>query len=183
MITLPNTLINFGTNAFHECTALREISIPNRVSELSQDAFSRCYELTKVILQGDITVIGATCFSWCSKLADINLKEGLKEIRSYAFWQNALSDVVIPSTVSTIGENAFGGMNALGTVTFKKYLNENGTIRLPNIHAKAFIDSVVTFNVPWTRNDHLDRYTEDPTFGASGNLDDIFTFDYEEVTN
>lgn len=182
LITLPETLVKFGTNAFHECTSLQKVSIPRRVSELSQDAFSRCYELTKVDLLGNITVLGATCFSWCYKLADINLKEGLTEIRSYALNQCALTDVVIPSTVYTIGDTAFGDMNTLKTVTFKEYLQDDGNIRLPNIHARAFTGDTVTFNVPWTRDEHVAKYGES-TFGAKVNFNEAFNFSYKEVNN
>ena len=182
LITLPDTLTSFGTNAFHMCTALREVIIPDKVTELSQDNFSRCYALTKVILQGNVTVIGATCFSWCKNLAEINLKEGLAEIRSYAFFESILKDIVIPSTVHTVGENAFGGIKDLGTITFKKHLKEDGTIRLPAIHANAFINSAVTFNVPWTREEHIEKYGES-TFGANVAFADAFNFNYTEGTN
>jgi hypothetical protein len=181
LIKLPDTLVSFGTNAFHECINLREIAIPNRVSELAQDAFSRCYELTKVDLQGNIEILGATCFSWCYKLTDINLKEGLTEIRSFALNQCALTDVVIPSTVSTIGDTAFGKMSSLKTVTFKEYLQDDGTIRLPSIHANAFTGDVITFNVPWSRAEHIAKYGES-TFGANVEFEEAFNFNYKEET-
>lgn len=180
LVTLPNTLVNFATKAFHMCTGLREVIIPNRVRELAQDNFSRCYELTKVTLQGDVAVIGATCFSWCYMLNDINLKEGLSEIRSYAFYQCAFEDLILPSTVAKIGENAFGGMkNTLKTVTFKKYLNNDGTVRLPDIHDKAFIDDIITMNVPWTEAEHKAEYG-DSTFGATAIT---VNFNYTEGDN
>ena len=178
LITFPSTLVSFGTDAFHN-TGLREVVIPNRVSELAQDTFSRCYELTKVTFQGDIAIIGATCFAWCYKLADVELKENLTEIRSYAFYQCALNNVVIPSTVRTIGENAFGNMSTLNTVTFKKYLNADGTIRLPDIHAKAFVSNTLTFNVPWSEAEHNAKYG-DSIFGATAAT---FNFDYTEGDN
>ena len=172
LVTLPETLVSFTTNAFHECSALREVVIPSRVRELAQDTFSRCYELTKVNFEGIISVIGATCFSWCYKLSDINLKEGLTEIRSYAFYQCALEDVVLPSTVSNIGQNAFGGMASLQTVTFK-------STTLPYIHEQAFIGDNITMNVPWTEAEHKAKYG-DSKFGASSI---IFNFEYTGGNN
>ena len=113
-----------------------------------------------------MSIIGATCFAWCYKLSDINLKEGLTEIRSYAFYQCALDNVVVPSTVRTVGENAFGNMSTLNTITFKKYLNADGTIRLPDIHTKAFISNTLTINVPWSETEHKAKYG-DSIFGAT----------------
>jgi hypothetical protein len=172
LITLPDTLTTFATNAFHMCTGLREVAIPSGVRELAQDTFSRCYELTKVDIQGDTAIIGATCFAWCSKLTDINLKEGITDIRTYAFYKCAFDEIVVPSTVYNIGTHAFGDMPTLRTVTF------TGT-KLPTIDDNAFINDIITINVPWTEAEHRNKYG-DSTFGA---VSVIFNFEYTEGNN
>lgn len=179
LIILPDTLSSLEKEAFHGCAGLREISIPRLVYELPQDAFSRCYELTKVTLQGDVETLGATCFAWCYKLSEINLKEGLKEIRSYVFNQCALEDIIIPGTVHTIGDHAFGNISTLRTVTFNKYQNGDGTLRLPDIHSGAFIGNNITFNVPWSEPEHKAKYGES-TFGANAAK---FIYKYEGVNS
>ena len=183
LITLPNTLKTFANSAFNHCEGLREIVIPTEVKKLSQDNFSRCYKLAKVTLPAGLTTLGATCFAWCYKLADINLEEGLQEILSYALYQCALSDIVLPSTLGKLGELSFGGMTALGTVTFKKRLNADGTIAIPDIHSNAFGGSTVTFRVPWSKEAHDEKYSSKTSFGSTISYEDAFIFDYEEENN
>ena len=78
-----------------------------------------------------------------------------KIFSGFVFDSCALKDIVIPSTVETILERAFGDMPTLETVTFKKRLDEDGNIIVPNINEKAFAgsgstDHTLTFNLPWS---------------------------------
>ena len=181
LIKLPNTLYELKEEAFAKCINLKEIEIPSNVTKIPGWAFANCGELTKVDIKGNVESLGATCFYNCHLLSEINLKEGLASILTYVFYQTAIKDVVIPSTVHTIGECAFGGMSNLGTVTFRKYLND-GSIRLPKIDEIAFNGSTVTIRVPWSKTEHITEYGE-TTFGATGNFNDVFIFNYEEVNN
>jgi hypothetical protein len=181
-IKLPNTLYQLTQYAFAKCINLKEIEIPSNITQIPGWAFANCEKLTKVDIKGNVDTLGATCFYNCYLLSEINLKEGLSSILSYAFYQTAIKDVVIPSTVHTIGECAFGGMSNLGTVTFKEYL-QDGNIRLPDIHVKAFNGSNVTLRFPWSESAHMGKYAQDgkdPRFGAANAT---LEFDCKEVNS
>ena len=157
-------------------TSIVSILIPDGVTTIPSNAFSRCASLTNVSLPESITLLGATCFAWCSNLSNAPLPQGLKELKTYVFDSCALTDVKIPSSVDKIGECAFGHMSSLKTVTFGKELDENGEIKVPNIHEKAFSSSGSTgaklvFNVPWSSDK-----TPNAPWGA---VNATVNFDYE----
>ena len=136
-------------------TQVNSVSIPEGLTAIANNAFSRCTALTEVTLPSTLTSLDATCFAWCLNLANIDLPEGLRYIYTFVFDSCALKDIVIPSTVETILERAFGDMPTLETVTFKKRLDEDGNIIVPNINEKAFAgsgstDHTLTFNLPWS---------------------------------
>jgi hypothetical protein len=139
--------------------------------------------LQTVELPNTLKELRDACFSWCYKLSDINLPEGLTDIRTYVFNECAIENVTIPSTVTNIMERAFGYLDKLNSVTFKKSLGANGTINVPSIHTGAFVNSgsennPVIFNLPWSEEQHYSKYSNSPAFGASYY---VLNFDYEEA--
>ena len=176
---------------------IKAVKIPDSIRVISNNAFGHCSVLQEVELPSTLTELGDACFSWCFILSKISLPEGLTTIKTYAFNESSLDNVVIPSTVTDIMQRAFGYIQTLKTVTFKKAVDDNGNIKLPTIHFGAFEgsgkqDSPVVFNLPWSKEEHLAAYSgtdaqgkeKDPTFGAIGaDIDnsDIFNFDYEEA--
>jgi hypothetical protein len=139
---------------------ITSVEIPNSISRIANNAFSRCEALESVTLPNTIKVLEATCFAWCSKLSEIELHEGLTDIMTYVFNSCPLKELVIPASVNNIYEQSFGNISKLQTVTFKKSLDDDGSIKMPNIQHKAFDNtSVATFKLPWSLNDHLNKFT------------------------
>jgi hypothetical protein len=167
---------SLGTHCFSS-TGIQSIQIPEGIKIITNNAFSRCTLLTKVELPSTTTVLDATCFAWCTNLSEVNLPEGLTTINTYVFDSCALEEVVIPASVTSIANHAFGNLKNLKKVTFKKQLDENGKIIVPKITSEAFINSgssenPVVFNLPWS----LDK-TLDAPWGASNC---VLNFNYEE---
>ena len=76
------------------CTSLETIELPSTLIEISVDAFYGC-----------------------KKLSSINLHEGITTIGQRAFFNCNLTEVTIPSTVTSVGSGAFKG-NPLTTVVW-----------------------------------------------------------------
>ena len=60
-------------SAFHNCSALTQITIPNSVTSIGSDAFYYCSALTQVTIPGSVTSIGSSAFNYCSALAEITV--------------------------------------------------------------------------------------------------------------
>lgn len=77
------------------------------VVTVGEAAFLGNKTLKKVIVPDGITAINAGAFQSCSALTDVVLPEGLTTIGDSAFESSNLTNINIPSTVKTIGKNAF----------------------------------------------------------------------------
>lgn len=102
-------IAQLGDSAFRECARLETVSAQS-VGRVGRDAFRECPLLTSV----DISYVGAIeedAFLNCVALTDVRLAGGvLAEIPSGCFSGcSALAIVDIPSTVKSIGYNAFAG--------------------------------------------------------------------------
>ena len=78
------------------------------VSELRSNAFQFCDGVTQVYMQDStIDEIPDECFAECTRLNYAELSDSTMSIGNHAFRNTALSDIVIPSSVSLIAEDAF----------------------------------------------------------------------------
>ena len=183
---IPNdgSVTSLGEYCFYEMP-ITTVTIPDSITKITTNAFSRCEALETVVLPNTITALEATCFAWCTKLSEITLHEGITDIYTYAFNQCPFREVVIPASVNQVLNQSFGANTALQSVTFKKALNADGSIKIPSIATEAFAGSgsettPVVFNVPWSEEEHNSKFAQAPTFGA---VNAVFNFDYEEEAN
>lgn len=118
-ITLPDSLLTIGAQAFYRCNDLQEIEIPRKVKVLNDYAFYDCYELKKVSFPPTLTNIKYHAFAYNHMLADLVLPDSLVEIANYAFQScNELDSIVIPSKVTNINYAAFNECTRLNYVKF-----------------------------------------------------------------
>ena len=114
-VSLPDTLIYIGKDAFYRCASLTSVNIPSSVSEIGAAAFSGCSVLTSVSLNAEI--IGASAFSSCDKLTTVNLGHRLKEIGDNAFKYTPVAEISLPTGVESIGSEAFSYSNITGSLS------------------------------------------------------------------
>ncbi len=80
------------------------------------DAFDFCTYLTSLDFPGSVSTINGV--RACPNLRTISLGEGVNVLgRSFAGSARNLSEIVIPSSVTSIGENAFADCESLASVT------------------------------------------------------------------
>lgn len=109
-----------AVGVFDGCSALKTVTLSKNVQTIGTNTFKGLSALETVTIPNGskLEIIGDYAFSGTSITA-INLPEGLTTINKFAFSNaNQLAAVVIPSTVSSIGLNAFEGNSALTSATF-----------------------------------------------------------------
>ncbi len=90
------------------------------VTTVAAEGFSGCRQITKVELPNTITTIEDKGFYRCDKMTSISLNEGLRMIGDRAFCNDSalVETLVIPSTVDTIADFAFGRCFGLENIQF-----------------------------------------------------------------
>ena len=150
-------------------TDVEAVSIPDGIKAVTSNAFTRCEKLTELYLPSSLIELGATCFYCCYKLQNVTIPESVSTIRSYAFAECSIEDLVLPAATVALGDSAFGNLAKLKTVTINCDIGsiakgDNG------FHSRAFQgagspDGVV-FNVPWTAEQHKAMWSENFAWGA-----------------
>ena len=116
-VKLPDSLVEIGSSAFTGCRKLKLV-LPRNVSKIGSFAISDVAEITLtpgrhslkmdsygVLFSGDGTIL----YSATRPLFTYAVPEGVQKIGDSAFWmQNKLEKITLPSTLTAIGNAAFG---------------------------------------------------------------------------
>lgn len=105
---LPDTLENIGASAFMGCLSMTQLNIPDSVKTIGKSAFMSCNELTTVCIGSGVTELPEECFHSCPALTEAYLPDGLEKIGTEAFFGCPAAAILIPESVTEIGENALG---------------------------------------------------------------------------
>ncbi len=97
-------ITKIGANAFTNCRSIASLVIPDTVTEIGAGAFSSMGSLENVTLGKSLKKISENAFSNCGKLKNIALNDGLEYIGDKAFSYTALTQLIIPESVTYVGE-------------------------------------------------------------------------------
>lgn len=125
-VSIPNSVISIGKNAFLNCRELSEIVIPNSVETIGDSAFWQCWSLEKVTLSNSLKEIGGGMFEMCLKLTNIEIPNSVTEIGPKAFAKTSISNIHFPGSLVKIGNWAFVDCILLEQCTLPDSLSEIG---------------------------------------------------------
>ena len=140
-VTIPNSVKTIGDHTFYNCSALTSVTIPNSVKTIGDHAFYNCSALTSVTVGNGVTSIGVNAFQNCSALTSVHISDiaawcaisfsgSLSNPLLYAkhLYVNdtEIIDLVIPDSVTGIGNYAFHNCSALTSVTIPNSVTSIG---------------------------------------------------------
>ena len=100
------TITNIARQSFAR-TDVETVTLPGTITIIDERAFNYCEHLTSINLPSSIAKICGAAFEGCTSLENASFNEGLVEIDYYAFHSTKLKEIIIPSTVTLIQNDAF----------------------------------------------------------------------------
>ncbi|MDP4178927.1 MAG: leucine-rich repeat protein [Bacillota bacterium] len=182
-MTIPSGVTKIGVHAFEACDGLTTVTMPSSVTSIGNEAFAGCNSLTSITIPSGVTSIGNGAFQNCSKLAQIYVNtantiyssssdgilynklkttlvkypEGktastfvipssVTSIGDDAFFCTSLVGITIPSSVTKIGNEAFDGCSNLSTIAIPSNVTSigNGAFKYCTSFSSITIPSKVT---------------------------------------
>lgn len=164
-ISIGEGLTSIGEYTFDGCSSLVEISIPDSLVRIERGAFVGCSSLKSITLAKNVEYLGTgnigdwyyPAFLECNNLEEINVssenkvfssKEGIlynKDMTKIICVPKALTSCVIPESVKSIEEGAFGYCNNLEEIEFSGNvvnIGRNAFMECHNLKTVKMSDSI-----------------------------------------
>ncbi len=129
-IVIPGNVQTINWNAFDNCRSLISLTLSNGLTTISSASFNYCVSLTEVLIPASVTSIESNSFINCRNLEAINVdvanpnyasvggvlfSEDLTELVTYPCGLGG--EYVIPESVTSLGDSAFGSCLNLTSVS------------------------------------------------------------------
>ncbi len=157
-ITIPSSVKWLDFGAFLLCTGLTDIVIPEGVERVYSSAFEGCTGLKSVTIPKSVIGIGACAFFDCNNLKKIYISDleswlkmslgngsanPLQPSMGELYINNTLAtDIIIPNSITTIGEYAFVNCSSLTNVTIPNRVTSIGN------SAFYYCENLASVNIP-----------------------------------
>ena len=73
-IVLPESIIQFGQDAFSCCRSIKNIDLPSGITKISHNMFKECVSLESIIIPDGVTEIEDSAFEDCVSLKSIEIR-------------------------------------------------------------------------------------------------------------
>ena len=120
---VPASVKSIDNNAFYQCTQLESVTMPQGLTSIGNSAFRYCEKLDNVTLPGTLNSILDWSFANCTAMENLTVEEGVSSINRDVFQFSGMKNVVLPSTLGSIGVNLFHGCPNLEVLDLSKCIN------------------------------------------------------------
>ena len=139
-VTIGDSVITIGAWTFSYCSNLTSITIPNSVTSIGSGAFARSEKLTSVYIYDidawcNISFDGSHANPLCMAVKFYLIKDGSPEL---------ITNLVIPNSVTTIGEYAFYCCSGLTSVTIGGSvitIGDSAFYKCPNLTSLTVVEN------------------------------------------
>lgn len=118
-------------------SSLSSLSNANLVENTSVDSFTNTPWLEDQ-LDSDFIYLGKTLVAYNGSDTSVEVPNGITRIGAYAFESDTIKNVILPSTITDIGKNAFTGCLNLEYILIK-------SIQPPMLDGDCFLDNTVLY--------------------------------------
>jgi hypothetical protein len=138
-VTLPTNLVSIGIHAFFSCPNLTNVLIADGITNIGAYAFTLCTSLTTITVDTNNPAFSSVAGVLFNRnqttlvqypgglLGSYMIPSTVTSIGDEAFQNTFLTNIIIPDSVTNIGNNAFGADTNLVTVTLPKSIVGIGT--------------------------------------------------------
>ena len=129
-VILPESIISIGDNAFMYCGAMTTINIPAAVKYLGANPFAYCDSLTTIMVSSehpDLIIVDDVLYSKADKRLicypcglpskSFSIPKGVESIGKDAFAGSYLENIILPDSILSIEDAAFGFCNYITDIT------------------------------------------------------------------
>ena len=152
-LSIPNTVTSIAWRAFRYCSGFTgTLNLPTALTTIGDHAFDGCSSISGLVIPASVSSIGASAFIGCSSLAAVYynavncancahnyppfdgcggaifIGEGVERLPNNVFYKaDFTSGLVLPSTLTSIGNYAFGVCDGLtGSLAIPDAVTEIG---------------------------------------------------------
>ena len=155
-------------DAFFGCSSLTSVTIPNSVTSIGWGAFYDCV-FSKDNFINNSTLNAEENNYWGAELVDIDIDGLLIRNNTIVYCRSFVTSVIIPNSVTSIGEDAFSGCSALKSIYCK-------ALTPPELSISSFPTDAydnATLHMPF---ESYADYIEHSIWGTFKNIQYIDTF-------
>ena len=125
-VIFADGMTSIPVDCFKGCKEIKEVILPSSVQIIRESAFQECSKLETFNFSEDLVTIESHAFKDCSSLNHLVFDpdtEDFTTIEEEAFINISGGEVVIPNSVTSIGQKAFYNTN-ITSITFPMGINE-----------------------------------------------------------
>lgn len=111
-----NSVSRIEANAFYDCQVLEKCDLPDTLEYIGDWAFRECYAISSITIPQNVTFLGNSAFYHCTNLSTITILSANIEFDYYTFQSTAITLFVIPKGTKTLKGHLFSFCDKLSEI-------------------------------------------------------------------